>query len=203
MRKGLKGKESPTYIHGESHTRLHNIWMGMLKRCKDGECYEHKRYHDRGIRVCDEWQEYIPFRDWALANGYSDDLSIERKDVDGNYCPENCTWIPMEKQARNRTTTFWIEYNGERISLAEACEREGQDYKIVHWRFRHGWDIYKALYTPIKKVGKSLRQECEERGLNYRTIANRVYSLGWSREDAFSIPIGGKGANQTRYKHVI
>lgn len=202
MRQWLKGKDNPCYLHGESHTRLHDIWMSMLKRCKAGNGYAHERYYYRGIRVCDEWQEYIPFRDWALENGYADDLTIERIDVNGNYCPENCKWIPLKKQARNRTTTFWIEYNGEKVSLAEACEREGQDYKIVHWRYKHGWDIYKALYTPIKKVGKSLRQECEERGLHYRTVANRVYNLGWSKEEAISIPTGQKGRNQFSSKEI-
>lgn len=198
MRQGLRGKDSPTYIHGESHTRLHNIWMSMHRRCKPGKGYENERYHDRGIRVCDEWKEYVPFRDWALSSGYSEDLTIERIDVNGDYCPENCKWIPFEKQARNRTTTFWIDYHGERISLAEACEREGQDYKIVHWRYKHGWGIEKALYTPIKRIKKSLRQECEEKGLGYRTVSNRIYNLGWSKERAMSFPTGHR-ANQETY----
>ena len=101
------GVESRT--HGESHTRLHNIWCGMNNRCNPNNSVS-KRYGKRGIKVCEEWQDYTRFRDWALANGYKDGLTIERKNVDGDYCPENCTWIMKVKQARNRGTTHWVDY---------------------------------------------------------------------------------------------
>ena len=73
--------------------------------------------------MCDEWQNYKPFAEWARSHGYEDDLTIERIDVNGNYCPQNCTWIPKEKQARNRTTTRIVEYRGIEMSLAEAADR--------------------------------------------------------------------------------
>lgn len=101
-RKRFDGENSPSYIHGESHTRLHNIWTGMLNRCRNPNTERYKNYGGRGISVCDEWHNYLNFRDWALSNGYKEDLSIDRIDVDGNYEPQNCRWIPMREQAKNR-----------------------------------------------------------------------------------------------------
>lgn len=135
--------------HGESHTHLHNIWCGMNNRCNP----KHKNseeYGKRGITVCDEWKSYEAFAKWARENGYSDGLTIERIDVDGNYCPENCTWIPLAKQARNRRTTAWVTYNGRQMSLAEASEIAGLPYKQVWFRIHvAGWTFEKAISTPL------------------------------------------------------
>ena len=107
-------------IDPDNHSRLHKIWCCMKYRCKHDRLYA-----GRGISVCDEWQNYKPFAEWARSHGYEDDLTIERIDVNGNYCPQNCTWIPKEKQARNRTTTRIVEYRGIEMSLAEAAELAG------------------------------------------------------------------------------
>lgn len=191
------GKQAPR-IHDESHTRLHNIWCGMNNRC----CEWHKhnnRYGNRGIKVCEEWSDYTKFAEWARSHGYADGLSIERVDVNGDYCPENCTWIPLGKQARNRTTTYWVEYQGERMSLAEAAEKAGLPYKQVWYRInRSGWSVEKALSTPLKRPPELL-EKCKERGLDYRRVYSRVHTYGWSEEDALNIPNMGKGANQTTY----
>ena len=180
--------------HGESHTPLHNIWCGINKRCK-----HHKRYAGRGIGICDEWALYENFRDWALANGYKEGLTIERIDVDGNYCPDNCKWIPLAEQARNRSTTVWVDYDGRVMSLAEAAEIAGLPYKEVHLRIKNGWSVYNALHTPLMVNPDNLHKQCVDRGLNYHTVYNRVYSLGWDVERALNTPIIGRGANQTSY----
>jgi len=137
-------KSPPNKTHGESHTRLQNIWCGMNSRCNPS----HKdalRYGKRGIKVCDEWKSYESFAKWARSNGYKEELTIERINVNGNYCPENCTWIPIEKQARNRRTTYWVNYMGKRMSLAEACKIADLPYKQVFWRMVHGWNFEKAI----------------------------------------------------------
>lgn len=135
--------------HGESHTRLHNVWCGMNDRCNPNNTGS-ERYGKRGIRVCDEWYSYEAFAKWARENGYKEGLTIERIDVNGNYCPENCKWIPLVAQARNRRTTHWVIYKGERMSLAEACERAGLPYKQVFWRMRRGgWSFEKAISVPM------------------------------------------------------
>lgn len=135
--------------HGESHTRLHNIWCGINNRC-DPNHISAERYGKRGIKICDEWQSYEAFAAWAVENGYNDGLTIERIDVNGDYCPENCAWVTLGKQARNRRTTHWVIYDGKKMSLAEACEIAGLPYKQVFWRMRRaGWSFEKAISTPM------------------------------------------------------
>lgn len=178
--------------HCESHTRLHNIWCGINKRCKSDV-----RYGGRGIIICEEWKDYENFAKWARENGYTDELTIERIDVNGNYCPSNCTWIPLGKQARNRRTTFWVEYNGKTMSLAQASEEAGLPYKQVFFRIKHGWTPERALSTPLFKKSE-LHKRCDSLGINYHTVYSRL-KRGWSEEDAINIEMKGIGANQTSY----
>lgn len=89
-------------IHGGSHTRLFNIWCGMRKRCMNPNCNAYQNYGGRGIRICNEWMNFSAFREWAIENGYSDELSIDRINVDGDYEPSNCRWADAKEQANNR-----------------------------------------------------------------------------------------------------
>ena len=86
--------------------RLYTIWVGMRQRCRDKNSKDYPHYGGRGIAVCEEWESnYTAFRNWAMENGYREDLTIDRINVDGNYCPDNCRWITVAEQNRNTTRT--------------------------------------------------------------------------------------------------
>lgn len=110
-------------IHGESSTRLYSIWNGMKARCLNENKSSFKNYGGRGIEICPEWLSYEKFADWAKNNGYSDNLSIERKNVNLGYCPQNCCWVPIERQGKNRRNTCFIQIEGEYDSLTSWCKR--------------------------------------------------------------------------------
>ena len=140
--------------HGMAGTRLYHIWVNMIMRCKEGGAGS-EYYYDKGVRVCDAWKDFVNFYDWAIKTGYKDEgnLSIERIDVTGNYCPENCKWIERKYQPRNQRKTFWVEIDGRRVSLAEASEIAHLPYKTVFARIRQlGWPIDKALSIPINET---------------------------------------------------
>jgi len=88
--------------HGESKTRLYSTWKAIKNRCHNPNSSDYPQYGARGVSVCDEWRDsYEAFRDWALANGYSDELTIDRIDNNGNYTPDNCRWTTHTVQSRN------------------------------------------------------------------------------------------------------
>lgn len=91
-------------IHGETGTRLYVTWHQMKRRCLEKNNKDYKNYGRRGIKVCKKWLKYILFRNWAIDNGYKNDLTIDRIDNDGNYEPNNCRWISRLENSRNRRT---------------------------------------------------------------------------------------------------
>lgn len=137
-------------VHGDAPnsgpSRLHNIWRGMHKRCNP-QANKHaiKNYASRGISVCAEWQDYSVFKVWALANGYGDNLTLERNDVNGNYEPNNCSWVTHKEQCRNRRTTRWIEVDGIRKCLSEWLEITGVTRSAFYARQERGWSLERAL----------------------------------------------------------
>lgn len=132
--------------------RLCTIWNGMKKRCLNPN---HKFYHcygGRGITVCDEWRtNHQAFHDWAMANGYREDLTIDRIDNDGNYEPGNCRWATHQMQHRNMSTNRLITHDGETKSLAEWSKLLGINYDGTYARLRRGWSPEKALTAPVMR----------------------------------------------------
>jgi len=187
------GIKPPRYVHQvKDHKRLWEIWNGIKKRCLFENDQRYHQYGGRGILMCDEWQSsFDHFADWALSNGYEDGLSIERIDVNGNYCPENCKWIPLREQAFNKRDTIWIHYHGERIQLKKICIMKGLNYDAINNRIvALGWDPEQAIDIPIATNEGSLRSECIKCGLNYGTVHDRIFKLGWTREEALSVETG-------------
>ncbi len=139
------GSKSAT--HRETGTRLYRIWQAMKNRCLNEKMPAYCYYGGRGIKVCDEWlHSFEAFRDWALANGYRDDLTIDRIDVNGNYEPANCRWTTQKEQNRNTRKNIIVEYAGERRTLKEWSEILGINYQTLHSRVCElGWSIEDAL----------------------------------------------------------
>ena len=137
--------------HGESKTRLYMVWGGMKERCQNPKNPEYRRYGGRGISVCEEWEKYEAFRDWALSNGYAPNLSIDRKDNDGNYSPKNCRWATAKEQANNTSRTRFIELDGERHSVSEWARRLGINQSTLSMRLnKYGWSAEKALGKDVR-----------------------------------------------------
>jgi hypothetical protein len=133
---------------GKKQSRLYNIWHGMKKRCSNKNDKDYKNYGGRGITLCKQWQNYVPFKKWSLEHGYREDLQIDRINNDGNYFPKNCQWVSRKKNARNTRLTRWETINGETKSLAEWCEIYNQDYHVVHNRLKLNWNLIDALTKP-------------------------------------------------------
>ena len=140
--------------HGMSKTRIYKEWKGIKERCFNKNSNAFKNYGERGITVCTEWlgeNGFENFYKWAFSNGYSDGLTIERKNVNGNYCPENCCWIPLPQQALNTRSNVILEYNGESKPLAQWAKEYGINYAVFHARVRrYGWSIERALHEPVR-----------------------------------------------------
>lgn len=116
--------------HGMFGTRIYNVWHTMKERCYVKTQTSYNNYGGRGIKVCDEWQEFIPFMEWAYANGYDEnaergECTLDRIDPNGNYCPENCRWVDMQAQANNKTDNVYIEYNGVIDTLSNHARKVG------------------------------------------------------------------------------
>jgi len=139
--------------HGKKNTRLYSIWHGIKGRCLNETDKDYRKYGGRGIKVCKEWiDDFMNFYNWSMANGYRDDLTIDRVDNDGNYEPDNCRWITNKEQSRNRRSNTIYTYKGEGKPLSELCEICGVDYQLIHHRLKRGWSIEKAIETPRRKI---------------------------------------------------
>lgn len=144
--------------HGHSYEPLFNIWYLIKYRCENPNCTAYKNYGARGIKVCDEWRDgiagYESFKEWSLANGYIQGLSIDRIDNDGDYTPDNCRWIAPKDQARNKRQNVWIEYNGVKKLACDWASELNIPYKTFMSRIYHGWDVDKLINQPMRKTPK-------------------------------------------------
>lgn len=132
--------------HHETGTRLNRIWKGIKNRCNNKNAVKYSNYGGRGISVCKDWNEsYIKFRDWALSNGYRDDLTIDRIDNNGNYSPDNCRWVDLKAQSNNKRTNCFITYLGETHTISQWSEKLG----ILEGTI---WERYKLNKMPLEKV---------------------------------------------------
>jgi len=149
------GKKNMT--HGDGgighRARLYSIWVSMVCRCKNKTSRNYKNYGGRGIIVCPEWRDYTVFKEWALLNGYAENLSIDRIDVNGNSCPENCRWTTMKVQQNNKRNNYHITINGETKTAAEWADKNGISRPAVYARLKRGNNTIIAVTKPITVYG--------------------------------------------------
>lgn len=157
------GVRNSNYRHGDSRTRLYHIYVLMKQRCnfQNKNVSRFKNYAGRGIRVCDEWlgpNAFPIFKEWALSHGYSDDLTLERIDVNGDYCPENCKWIPKSEQTLNTRVTRKL--NG--VPLSVIAKEHNLPLKIVRQRLDYGWDLERIINTPVgkRRTKREMQMDC-------------------------------------------
>ena len=127
--------------HQQTGTRLYKIWHNMKQRCENPNNKSYQNYGARGIFICAEWNDFEPFYRWAISHGYNESLTIERIDNNGPYCPENCEWANLKRQARNKRNVPL--YHGK--SLAEWAEITGLPYERMRGRLRRGLTWEKVI----------------------------------------------------------
>lgn len=186
--------------------RIYGIWSNMKDRCYNQKSSAYKDYGLRGIRICDEWlgnDGLKNFYEWSIQNGYSNNLSIDRINVNGNYEPFNCRWTTQKVQANNTRTNVYVEYKGELLTLHQVWDKYSQNgvsYKHFHARYKkYGWDLEDALtrplngtYITVDGVTKSVSEWSKIYGIKSGTIHYRLNN-GWSNEDAIKKPVRKTG----------
>lgn len=203
----------------DKHTRLNYIFSAMKKRCYDPNCKSYKNYGGRGITICEEWlnpertviigththrvtKGFVAFKEWAINNGYADNLTIDRIDVNGNYSPENCRWATPKEQQNNTRKNLLVTYKDETKTLPQWCEELGINYFrtrnrifIQHWSVEKAFEMKEdASSKNITYKGKtqSIADWCRELNLSPYAVRNRL-RRGWTVEEAF-------GTKERRYK---
>lgn len=142
--------------HRKRETRIYRIWRGMVTRTENERNLRFCDYGGRGIQICDEWRkDFQKFYDWAMSNGYKENLTIDRVDNDKGYCPNNCRWVDRKTQSNNRRYNVRIKHREEEHTLSKWSEKlgiaEGTLWNRIYLR---GWSIERAFETPVKKRSK-------------------------------------------------
>lgn len=184
--------------------RLYGIWKGIKVRTHNTHHKDYKYCGAKGITICDEWDKsYEAFKEWALNNGYRDDLTIDRIDNSGNYCPENCRWADLYTQANNKSDNHLITYNGKTQNMTQWAREIGVRRELIKDRLKSGWSVEDALTKRKCELwerkdnrlltydGKTMTvsQWAKEIGVNRSTLSHRINERGWTVERALTTPV--------------
>ena len=143
--------------HKESKTRLYNEWQHMKKRCYWKNYNAYNLYGGKGITVCDEWKNsFVAFKDWALNNGYTDELTLDRIDINKNYEPSNCRWATKYIQSNNRSINRIVEYHGEKGVYEGMCRKLNVNQTTIRSRMKKGYSFEEA----VDKFKKTAPYKC-------------------------------------------
>lgn len=148
--------------HNMSETRINRIWLRMRNRCNNKNNEQYKNYGGRGIKVCDEWLDkengFINFYNWAINNGYKENLSIDRIDVNGDYEPNNCRWITMFDQQSNKRNNHFIEYYGKIYTVSQLSRYLKINKDTLIKRINNNWEM-EDLNLPVRFKNKKYKEE--------------------------------------------
>ena len=123
----------------------------MMDRCYRETASNYPMYGGRGISVCEEWHNIEAFGLWAEASGFQKGLTLERKDVNGNYCPDNCTWATPKQQANNRRNTIFLEWNDDRKSVHQWADELGVSASTLSNRYYLVWSAEEILTLSVSR----------------------------------------------------
>ncbi|MEI6296219.1 MAG: hypothetical protein WCO84_01055 [bacterium] len=136
--------------HGLTNTRLNSIWCSMLTRCSNINSKSYDNYGGRGITICNEWKtDFLVFYNWAMENNYSQDLTLDRIDNNGNYEPENCRWATTEQQMNNTRHNVFLELDGKKMTVAQWSKYLGINVYTLWSRIKSGWNVQDIINCPV------------------------------------------------------
>lgn len=177
----------------------YHVFLTMHDRCECRNNHKYPLYGARGVKVCERWSGPEGFRHFLEDMGprpegkYPSGIamySIDRIDVNGDYCPENCRWATAKEQALNKRNTKRITIGNETKTIDEWSKASGIPAKLIQGRLYDGWDAKKAVFSPLqKKKHTELNKKAIEHGLSPINVQRRVQEYGWSEEDALSKPL--------------
>lgn len=139
--------------HGLCHTSEYRAWINMRSRCDNPNTPGFHNYGGRGIYVCERWYSFENFLA-DMGPRPAEKFSVDRIDVNGNYEPSNCRWADSKTQCRNMSVNRIVEFNGKRVTLAEAVEATGVKYNTILYRLKRGWPMERALTEAIHAKGR-------------------------------------------------
>jgi hypothetical protein len=163
-------------------TRIYRIWADMKRRCYNQKRIGYENYGGRGIKVCEEWQDFTPFWEWAKRNGYKENLEIDRIDNDGNYCPENCRWVTDFVQSRNKRTNKKYKVNSVSMCITDIGHISEITRSGIEQRLKNGMKIEDAILPPkghiteytIGSETHSIAEWCRIMKINYKVVRQRL-----------------------------
>ena len=182
----------PRVIKSSPYARGYYAWRDAIRRCTDPNDPGYGNYGGRGIKMCSRWLE--SFKNFLEDMGAAPPgLTIDRIDNDGDYEPGNCRWTTWEVQQNNKRTNCYVWLDGERMTLTQAARRYEMKPTIVHGRVRDGWELMRALTTPLRRTRPYSLQDADQpkkfqivAGYFYR--AARSEKVGGRRENSISLP---------------
>lgn len=176
--------------HGLSRDRIYPVWQAIIRRCENPNNEHYHDYGGRGIAVCEEWHDVRKFAEWAYKNGFNPtakrgECTIERRDVNGNYCPDNCFWADMKTQGRNKRNNHFLQTDTRSKTLTDISEEVGLLATTIAGRLNRGWSIDDALNTPADKRRGGHRKPvlCVNDGKSYESLvdAAMAYKLSYDK----------------------